>query len=139
MNILVPPVPNQRNTFRFLQHTFDVKKPEQRSFQPSWFDSRPRLHSDEAKDLEFCHLCMIAYQQGSLHSLTIDKAYILNGYSNWKDACVCLRKHASSKCHQESVLKVQTLSRTCGDIGEILSTKNAEEKSENRYSLKQIS
>ena len=36
------------------------------------------------------------------------------------------------------MLKVQTLPRTCGDIGEILSTKHAEEKSENRDCLKKI-
>ena len=58
MDIQVPPVPNQPKTFRFPQRTFGVKKPEQRSFQPSWFDSRPWLHYDEAKDLAFCHLCI---------------------------------------------------------------------------------
>lgn len=49
MDIQVPPVPNQPKTFRFPQRTFGVKKPEQRSFQPSWFDSRPWLHYDEAQ------------------------------------------------------------------------------------------
>ena len=36
------------------------------------------------------------------------------------------------------MLKVQTLPRTCEDIGEILSTKHAKEKSENRDCLKKI-
>ena len=36
------------------------------------------------------------------------------------------------------MLKVQTFPRTCGDIGEILSTKHAEEKSENRDCLKRF-
>lgn len=138
MDIQVPPVPNQPKTFRFPPRTFGVKKPEQRSFQSSWFDSRPWLHYDEAKDLAFCHLCMLAYRDGKLRSLNVDKAYIINGFSNWKDACVSLRKHESSKCHQESVLKVETLPRTCGDIGEIVSKKHAEEKSDNRDCLRKI-
>ena len=119
MDIQVPPVPNQPKTFRFSPRTFGVKRPEQRSFQPTWFDSRPWLHYDEAKDLAFRHLCMLAYMDGKLCSLNLDKAYIINRFSNWKDACVSLRKHESSKCHQEPVLKVETLPRTCGDIGEI--------------------
>ena len=121
MDIQVPPVPNQAETFRFSPRTFDVKKPEKRSIQPSWFDSRPWLHYDEAKDLALRHLCMLAYRDRKLRSLNLDKAFIINGFSNWKDACVhvYVRKHESSKCHQETVFKVETLLRTCGDIGEI--------------------
>ena len=62
---------------------------------------------------------MLAYRDEKLRSLNLDKAFIINGVSNWKDACVSLRKHESSKCHQEPVLKVETLPRTGGDIGEI--------------------
>ena len=62
---------------------------------------------------------MLVYRDGKLRSLNLDKAFIINGFSNWKDACVSLRKHESSKCHQEPVLKVETLPRSCGDIGEI--------------------
>ena len=65
VNVVVPPVPNQPKTFRFPPCTFGVKKPEKRSFQPSWFDNRPWLHYDVAKDLAFCHLCMLAYRDGS--------------------------------------------------------------------------
>ena len=89
---------------------------------------KPWLHYDEAKDLAFCHLYMLAYRGRKLHSLNLDKAYIINRFSNWKDVCVSLRKHKSSKCHQELILKVETLPRTCGDIGEIheiVSTKHA--------------
>ena len=106
IDIQVPPVPNQPQTFQFPPRTFGVKKPEQISFQPSWFGSRPWLHYDVAKYLAFCHLCMLAYRDGKLRSLNLDKAFITNVFSNWKDACVSLRKHESSKCHQEPVLKV---------------------------------
>ena len=43
---------------------------------------------------------------------------IVDGFSNWKDACGSFRKHETSKCHQELVLTVETLPRYSGDIGE---------------------
>ena len=119
MDIQVPPIPNQPKIFRFSPLTFGVKKTEQSSFQLSWFDSRPWLHYDEGKDLAFCHLCMMAYRDGKLRSLNLGKAFIINGFSNWKDARVSLIKQESSKCHQEPMLKVEILPRTCRDIGEI--------------------
>ena len=81
---------------------------------------------------------MLAYRDGKLNSLNLDKAYITNGFSNWKDACASFRKHESSNCHKESVLKVETLPRTCGDIGEKLSKQHADEKSDNRNCLRKI-
>ena len=81
---------------------------------------------------------MLAYRDGTLNSLNLDKAYITNGFSNWKDACASFRKHESSNCHKESVLKVETLPRTCGDIGEKLSKQHADEKSDNRDCLRKI-
>ena len=46
---------------------------------------------------------MIAYRDGKLHSSNLDKAFILNGFSNWKDASWPL-KHDSSRCHLDSVM-----------------------------------
>ena len=43
-----------------------------------------------------------------------------------KTKCISFRKHSSLKDHQGSVLK--ELSKTCGDIGEIMSKKHAVEK-----------
>ena len=75
---------------------------------------------------------------GKLRNLNLDKAYILNGYLNWKDECVSFRKHEASKCHQESVLKVESLPKACGDIGEKMSKKHSEEKGDNRDCLRKI-
>ena len=44
-----------------------------------------------------------------------------------KTKCISFRKRNSLKVHQGSVLKV--LSKTCGDIGKIMSKKHAVEKS----------
>ena len=46
MDIQVPPIPDQPNTFRFPQCTFGVK-----SFNPSWFNSRP-LPDETGKGVE---------------------------------------------------------------------------------------
>ena len=57
-----------------------------------------------------------------------NEACILNRCStcNEKTKCISFRKNNSLKDHQGSVLKV--LSKTCGDIGEIMSKKHAIEK-----------
>ena len=60
---------------------------------------KTRLHYDEANDLAFCHICSVAYKDGKLNNHTLDKAFIINGFSNWKDASVSFKKHDSSKCH----------------------------------------
>ena len=61
------------------------------------------LHYDEANDLAYCHICMVAYRDGKLNSSNLDKAFMLNGFSNWKDASWPL-KHESSRCHCGSVM-----------------------------------
>ena len=106
-----------------------------RSFQASWFANRTWLHYDETNDLAFCHVCLVTYKDGKLKSNTTDKAFIVNGYSNWKDASVSFRKHESSNCHRESVLKVVTLPNTTEDIGETLSTQHNEDKLNKRDCL----
>ncbi|KAH3719532.1 hypothetical protein DPMN_062369 [Dreissena polymorpha] len=56
-------VPNQPRNFAFPKRTFGKKKPDQRSFQSSWFDSFTWLHYDEASILfagftSLIHICM---------------------------------------------------------------------------------
>ena len=102
----IPPVPNQPKIFKFPQRCFGKTNPVNRSFQASWFSNRTWLHYhdyDEANDLAFCHICLVAYKDGKLNNHTLDKAFIINGFSNWKDASVSFKKHDSSKCHRESV------------------------------------
>ena len=54
-----------------------------------------------------------------------------------KTKCISFRKHNSLKDHQGSVLKV--LSKTCGDIGEIVKENMLQKKSKkNRDCLKTI-
>ena len=99
----IPPVPNQPTTFKFPQRSFGKTNPVKQSFQASWFINRTWLHYDEANDLAFCHICMVAHKDGKLNSNNLYKAFIINGFSNWKDASVAFKKHDSSKCHRDSV------------------------------------
>ena len=57
------------------------------------------------------------------------------GFSNWKDATIVLKKHASSACHCEAVEVVITLPATTKDVGELLSTAHQQEKQQNREIL----
>ena len=70
------------------------KKPSEKKFQSSWFANRMRLHYDEANDIAYCHVCMVAYRDGKLNSSNLDMAFILNGFFNWKDASVALKNAA---------------------------------------------
>ena len=56
-----------------------LANPVKRNFHDSWFKNRTSLHYDEAKDLTFC---MVAYKDGKLNSNNLDKAFIINGFSN---------------------------------------------------------
>ena len=70
----IPPVPNQPKTFKIPQRSFGQKKKTvKRSFQSSWFYKRTSLHYDEANDLAYCHVCMLAYRDGKSNSLNLDK------------------------------------------------------------------
>ena len=60
----IPPVLNQHKTFKFPQRSFGQTNPAKRSFQSSWFAKGTWLHYDEANDLAYCHVCMVAYRDG---------------------------------------------------------------------------
>ena len=38
------------------------------------------------------NLCVLAYRDGKLRSLNLDKAYIINGFSNWKERLCIFKK-----------------------------------------------
>ena len=69
----VPLFPNQPKTFKFPQRSFGQKNPVKRSFQSSWFANITWLRYDEANDIEYCHVCMVAYRDGKLNSSNLHK------------------------------------------------------------------
>lgn len=45
------------------------------------------------------HGYMVAYRDGKLSNGNLGKAFMLDGFSIWKDASVAFRKRESPKCH----------------------------------------
>ncbi|XP_056003508.1 zinc finger MYM-type protein 1-like [Ostrea edulis] len=135
---MVPSEPNQPKALSFPKRTFGKKAPVQRSFQGSWFDSRPWLHYDEPRDLAFCHVCMVAKRDGKLTSTKADKAFLESGFSNWKDATAGFKSHEKSECHQAAVERVVTLPKVTKDVGEMLSVSHANDKKVNRQCLLKV-
>ena len=86
---------NQPKHFTFPKRSFGQQKTVRRCIQSSGFSSNPWLHYDEARDLAFCHVCMTAQRDGRLSSSTVHKAFIVTGFSNWKDATIRLKNHES--------------------------------------------
>ena len=70
---------SEPNYDKFPQRSFGKTNPVKRSFQDSWFTNRTSLLYDAAYDLTFC---MVAYKDGKLNSNNLDKAFIINGFSN---------------------------------------------------------
>jgi len=82
------------------------------------------------------HLLNWAHSEKKLQWLSnADEAFIVRGFTNWKDATVKFDAHQVSKCHKEAVLKVITLPATTSDVAESLSTQHLREKLERRQCL----
>ena len=127
--------PNQPATLSFPKRTFRKKQPVKRAFQRSWFKTWSWLHYDEATDASFCYYCGKANQEGKLKATNKDVAFIIKGFTNWKDATDCFHRHEQSKCHSESLELMVKLPNSVHDIGETLSNAHALGKSTNRKDL----
>ena len=74
------------------------------------------------------YMCQGKFRKKIHRSSNADLAFISTGFSNWKDATVKFANHASSKCHEEAVLKTITLPSTCKNIAESLSAQAAKDR-----------
>ena len=74
------------------------------------------------------------HEKKFLASTKRDPAFIIRGYTNWKDATAAFSTHLASRCHKEAVeAKEQTR-----DVGEMLSTEHEREKADNRVMFRNI-
>ena len=96
------------------------------------------MHYVENGDKVFCYICAKAYNEKKLSASSVESAYIIIGYTNWKDAINNFSQHERSKCHTDSVLKIVTVPKTMKDVGECLSSQHAKEKSERRQLFMKI-
>ena len=124
---------HQPSNFRFPQREFGKSSVVKRSFQQHWFQRWPWLHYNEDCDLAFCFTCVVAYKNNHLHSTPcLEKSFISTGFSYWKDAVSKFKKHESSQCHKDAVLKTISLPSTSKDVGEMLAKQQASERSQRR-------
>ena len=86
--LLVAEQPNQPSNFKFPQREFGCKTKVKRLFQATWFKRWSWLHYNESNDVAFCYFCIKAYRDKKLTVSNADKLFIMNGFFNWKDACV---------------------------------------------------
>ncbi|XP_062523284.1 uncharacterized protein LOC134197946, partial [Corticium candelabrum] len=93
----------------------------------------PWLHHIENDDALVCFTCAQASLQKKLQwPSSSDLAFISNGFTNWKDATVKFTTHASSKCHNEAVLKMIEVPSSMKNVAESLSAQLKMEKLERR-------
>ena len=132
--------PNQPTSFSFPKRKFGVKSPVFRSFQPSWYKRWPWIHYNQGTDKAFCFICLKASRLGMLKACASkgDDAFISRGYINWKDA---VGKNGGFSSHEHSnVHKYSTdiVSKSLGDVGELLSSELQKEKAKNRAYLTKV-
>ena len=59
--------------FKYPQRSFGKAM---RACQSSWFKLWPFLHYDEAKDVLFCHTCVVGLGQKKLKPSNVDPAFV---------------------------------------------------------------
>ena len=69
------------------------------------------------------------------HIILLPPPQVTRGFSNWKDATLCFKRHETSACHRQAVEIVITLPKTTRDVGEQLSREHAVQKRNNRDAL----
>ena len=96
--------------FKFLKRSFGKQTVDNQNFQSIWFEKWPWLHYIGNDDTVLYIMCAQASALKKLQwSSNLDLAFILKGFTNWKDATVKFAFHEANKCHKEAVLKMVTL------------------------------
>ena len=133
----LPTKPYQPRHISFPPRTFGKQSPVQRTFQCSWFDKWQWLHYNVAQDAVHCFTCCKAVKDGRAKITGLaEGSFLVNGFTNWKDATTKFAKHESSDFHK---VCAEALSSTV-DIGDMLNKQAVTEKQENReYLLKVLS
>ncbi|KAJ8020062.1 Zinc finger MYM-type protein 1 [Holothuria leucospilota] len=125
----VPPGPHQPSEFNFPVRTYGKQN---RAFQTHWFRSFPWLHYLETNDSVLCHTCITADKQKKLiNARNLERAFLVEGFCNWKKALETFRDHQKSTCYRLAVEHAES-QRMYGDIGEKMNATLAEERKKNR-------
>ena len=132
----------------FQPENFDFPKraygKEERSFREIWFKHenwKDWLHYDVETDSAFCFTCVKAVERKMVSCSKAEKAFVLEGFSNWKNAATKGRgfdKHVSSQSHQEAIERLNKIPATCRNVGNMISSIRETEMSNSRQCLLKI-
>ena len=131
----IPDKPNHP----ILQFPLRIFGKQRRSFCSSWYQRYPWLHYQVASDTVLCYHCHVAERRNlPVSTGNKDQAFISVGFSNWKKAIECFGKHEKSASYHQAVDLVEKIPQTVMNVGDMLSSAHAQQKSENREMLKII-
>jgi len=138
-----PPVkfhpPNPPKSFKFPKRSFGSQGKDCQSFHAEWCDTYDWLYYNASSDSAFCHVCMMAeFEKKFLASNKRDPAFIIAGYTYWKEVIYAFKRHMNSACNQEATEAVVVLPRQVQDIGALLDASTQNEKALNRAMFKRI-
>ena len=121
----------------FPTRTFGSTK---RSFHSTWYTTYTWLEHSQQKDAAFCFYCHLFKPPGP----TVDPAFVLSGFRDWKHACGkkgAFASHASSRFHKACMLNSEqfklNVQRGC-TVGERLDNESKKEIKRNRHYVKSL-
>ena len=92
---------------------------QNRSCQSSWFDSYTWLHYRIEDDSVLCRICARHELKGNLESvIKKERAFLDQGFRNWRKAIDYFRTHQQSECHQ-TASNLEIAPQTCKNIIEL--------------------
>ena len=111
---------------------------QNRSFCSTWYQRYPWLHYQVASDTVLCFYCHVADKRNIPVSANKDAAFTTTGFSNWKKAIERFNKHEKSASHHQAVDLIERIPKSTANIGNMISTEYAKQKSHNRALLQII-
>lgn len=133
--------PTDIHTLKETSKQWTVKtKTVTRHVQKVWFETFPWLTLCLEKKKVFCFTCRRAYRENLLVFVkgTVDKAFLEDGFGNWKKAVSKFKEHESSGCHKEATQKLAIKDKNT--IPSLMHSKELKDQHVRRQSLlKQLS
>ena len=125
-------VPHQPTDASLFPVQYDNGK--SRSFQPCWYKKFPWLHYFPEGKAVLCYYCSKANRLSLLElSTKTDAAFIVKGYTYWKNALTKFSRHESSACHRHAIMQLQQAK--AAPINAQLSAQKAAEQASSREAL----
>ena len=85
-------------------------KSETRLVNVDWFDDFKWLSLCTTRKKLFCYYCVQCLEKGTLtFTKKKERAFITEGYGNWKKAVERFRRHEKSECHREAAIKFSAM------------------------------